>query len=1654
MMRPSTAAPSRAEASSTLVKEISPTFGIYALGEGGLHENLVDEPNVADHRVFQNSIDSQQQEHHHFGPAVCEGELDESRLCLLDTACTACMHSRRWRESYERLLPENLRCTQTPIRKSFHFANGSSTEAKAVVWKIPIFIKGYQGEVYSAEIEQGMTPLLLSISAMSALDMVIHLKEQVVQVRKLDLEVPMLVTKSRHLAIDIAFDPEAAVQTEELPSTSREPRIVSEREDLLVYYGEEAQMTLLAGQPGLPEWQPPEGRVLQACTQQRGIRPDDPTGQMSERRVEELKNAAFHIQVADERMWAALKRHYTLAEQFCTLDFKTTVIFEPFAGSFGTTRVASRDYGWTNSQPMDLRDGYDLLSTSGRRLLYQVLDDHLPYLVLIAFDCRIWSLLTNMSPGHPWANLRETIGKVTLKLIVKICKIQHRRGRYYLIENPAGSYAWVHEGLLAELLEHAGGKFVTGDQCPFGCRDSQSFRPIRKPTGWLCNSEVILNHVGRKCTCHWGSHQPLVGRNQDGLRSKQAAQYPRPLCKAICNGVLKQMQLDYKVMMASTAQHAYALVDEEDIEYELQDREIDLGDSWKLEEDRLLRIHNVPRRLLFVPVASMDLPVPFETLLDERQTVMVFGDGQTASHQSPWWKIKPEMMTEEWTGETEFQIAPGTLTEAAEPQALQPAPMTPGQVGDGNTLKRRRTRTRQLQRGFWEELSQPEPQDLLNAVLEHVIAEELQDGSRLDLESDLGQQWVAHESAQAEVKLILTSQTAKRMRKPQPFAGPLEVPLRRSYLLLENGKVLATSWEEWQKMAPASQVRPLVAQKRRLYLVLFGNELGEGLQMEVDDRFQAKEEERLRKWQALPRELKLAVRRIHVNLGHADVQTMLRCLRMSKASDTAVKATRLFRCEDCPRMHEHPKEPRPSKVPAVHDFNVQIGLDVFSESDAQGHQWSWLNILCQGTTFQVCALLPDTNQNPTGACLLEAFNSHWCSWAGFPERGIVCDRAKYFLAELSEEFSSHGCHFSTAAKASPWQIGQVERHGGLWKTTFKRLVWAQQIAGREEVLMATAATTAAKNSMARKHGFSPSQWVIGRDVRLPAALSDDSEIGRLSAQSLAETPGTRFYRQNVIRMQARESFARAANDSALRRAELRKARPSRGPFPVGTYVFYWDSADKRSSPCFWRGVARVIGHEGSSTVWLAHRGILVAVSPEHLSRAYEEEIQQWINVNHETDLIDAVPAAGGTGFLDLRKAAPPDFSNLPKLSAPELPELPDLPEGEQELDLEPTPSIPDEPMEAPREDVPLQDEPPAQEPSSEDLSASSTSMARMKYESERDAKRAIKSSDFFNRKAEERRKQREQKLRDMGITSKPMEAEASSIPAGSDFDPDLDDYHTRPTRQLSPVVEFDAEAAEREAKRLRLTADEKASEGADFVGEPLRAYMVMESQHFLNTEARQQYFLYEEFYLEHRVSQSDFMFAVYRNLFDDKYAVLAEYAFQSGQTTTPVKKKGRKELKLNEIPKDKQLLFTGPDGSDAREWKAWLEKEACTVVDLERSQKIRRDSPDLIVPTRWVRTNKSEGIVGKEFQAKSRLVVQGFKDKMLGAYRRDAPTASAAAESICLALVAHFHFVLLAKDKEEVSLEYDLVNCWRLIKPFMVLQSRPDFSGWHYVSTS
>ena len=106
---------------------------------------------------------------------------------------------------------------------------------------------------------------------------------------------------------------------------------------------------------------------------------------------------------------------------------------------------------------------------------------------------------------------------------------------------------------------------------------------------------------------------------------------------------------------------------------------------------------------------------------------------------------------------------------------------------------------------------------------------------------------------------------------------------------------------------------------------------------------------------------------------------------------------------------------------------------------------------------------------------------------------------------------------------------------------------------------------------------------------------------------------------------------------------------------------------------------------------------------------------------------------------------------------------------------------------------------------SEDLSASSTSMARIKYESERDQRRAEKASDFLKGRDAQRKKQRAASTPTPPI----LEREALEIPVGPEFDPEIDDYQqATPAGQPSVLPDEEMnpehEAMERAAKRLRV----------------------------------------------------------------------------------------------------------------------------------------------------------------------------------------------------------------------------------------------------------
>lgn len=190
---------------------------------------------------------------------------------------------------------------------------------------------------------------------------------------------------------------------------------------------------------------------------------------------------------------------------------------------------------------------------------------------------------------------------------------------------------------------------------------------------------------------------------------------------------------------------------------------------------------------------------------------MTLSDGAQQQHEDEWTSPEDPFRRSErsWTGRTEirltevleemqasaqfeesapFDSAPFDDTEEPQPEtpAMEAAPSTPAPATPGGTFRRRRPKTRQLQRGFWIQFS-PEPlQALLERTHEWLENRGGTDWQVIPLSEDVGRDWMVYESANAELQLILASTNARKLRKPQPFASPLEAPLGKSSSLLKT----------------------------------------------------------------------------------------------------------------------------------------------------------------------------------------------------------------------------------------------------------------------------------------------------------------------------------------------------------------------------------------------------------------------------------------------------------------------------------------------------------------------------------------------------------------------------------------------------------------------------------------------------------------------------------------------------------------------------------------------------------------------------------------------------------------------------------------------------------------------------------------------------
>ena len=181
--------------------------------------------------------------------------------------------------------------------------------------------------------------------------------------------------------------------------------------------------------------------------------------------------------------------------------------------------------------------------------------------------------------------------------------------------------------------------------------------------------------------------------------------------------------------------------------------------------------------------------------------------------------------------------------------------------------------------------------------------------------------------------------------------------------------------------------------------------------------------------------------------------------------------------------------------------------------------------------------------------------THWVQWAGYPKY-IVADRGLHNRRIFAKELSAAGVYCGNIGLEAPYQLGKVERHVDTWKKLMGRVVINKNIRGIE-MKLAAAEVNATINEMSRRGGFSPAQWVIGRQPRYAAGeIGSDEATGVNTVQERDGDSSTIFARRMQIRHEAKKAFVHLDSSERVARAMLRKQAPMVQDYQVGDLISF------------------------------------------------------------------------------------------------------------------------------------------------------------------------------------------------------------------------------------------------------------------------------------------------------------------------------------------------------------------------------------------------------------------------------------------------------------------------------------------------------------------
>ena len=179
---------------------------------------------------------------------------------------------------------------------------------------------------------------------------------------------------------------------------------------------------------------------------------------------------------------------------------------------------------------------WDFSKAAQRQRARQKQDDDKPFMLILCPMCGPFSSVqnlnyVNMSEAEVKEKLKDALEHV--KFAVELCLRQHREGRLFMFEHPAGASSW-ESRLLRDLGSREGVHKVNFDFCEAGMEIDGT--PVKKRTRIMTNS-TALHMILRHAQCR-GDHE-----HADTLDGKvsECQVYPRKFCMMVCQAIKREV---------------------------------------------------------------------------------------------------------------------------------------------------------------------------------------------------------------------------------------------------------------------------------------------------------------------------------------------------------------------------------------------------------------------------------------------------------------------------------------------------------------------------------------------------------------------------------------------------------------------------------------------------------------------------------------------------------------------------------------------------------------------------------------------------------------------------------------------------------------------------------------------------------------------------------------------------------------------------------------------------------------------------------------------------------------------------------------------------------------------------------------------------------